>query len=263
MAYLEIPTEPGFSQDIEKCRIDTPVHADYINAFLNIFMQNDVFLKNLAQEIYVQSTEYADKGIADLLGGAQEDMDTIKELGDCIAENRDAMDVLNAAIAKKANQAELNSHTGNGTIHITTSERNNWNGKANQTDLSSHAGNGTIHLTASERNIWNKKVNQKDFNDYSVLMEKIVNTKASVDAIKDLSNTINGLYQKTPKYITAEVTAQNGNVYIPSCTKVLSVQNSNAAISADCILAFVLQNATTLYYTKNAGNRTQITIVYV
>ncbi|MDE5679526.1 MAG: hypothetical protein K2I01_03745, partial [Lachnospiraceae bacterium] len=50
-------------------------------------------------------------------------------------------DALDAAIGTKADQAELDSHTGNDTIHITASERTKWNNKMGNAD---DAGNTTV-----------------------------------------------------------------------------------------------------------------------
>lgn len=74
-----------------------------------------------------QANAFTLQKIADLINGAPESMDTLKEVADAIAENEDVMAALDAAIGTKANQAELDTHTGNTTIHITATERANWN----------------------------------------------------------------------------------------------------------------------------------------
>ena len=93
--------------------------------------------KDYSDATYQQSTGYTDKKIADLIGGAPETLDTLKEVADAISENKDVVDALNAAIGKKANQAELDSHIKN-TIHITANERNKWN-NASEHAFSTHA----------------------------------------------------------------------------------------------------------------------------
>ena len=79
-------------------------------------------------EIYTQSTGYTDAAIAKIVGQAPEAMDTIYELAALMAQNQDMVDLLNQAVAQKAAQTELDTHTGNNTIHITSSERTKWNG---------------------------------------------------------------------------------------------------------------------------------------
>lgn len=76
---------------------------------------------------YQQSTGYADRKIADLINGAPETLDTLKEVADAIEENETVVEALDAAIGKKADQAELDGHVGNDTIHITATEREEWN----------------------------------------------------------------------------------------------------------------------------------------
>lgn len=76
---------------------------------------------------YQNSTAYTDTKIAELINGAPETLDTLKEVADAIQENKTVADALDAAIGKKANQSELDTHMGNDTIHITAGEREKWN----------------------------------------------------------------------------------------------------------------------------------------
>lgn len=55
---------------------------------------------------------------------------TNEEIAAVIKENQTIMDTLNAAIGTKANKNEFDSHAGNGTIHITETERKKWNAAA-------------------------------------------------------------------------------------------------------------------------------------
>ena len=70
---------------------------------------------------------YTDTKVADLVGTAPETLDTLEELADALKDNADIVDVLNESIATKANASDLTSHTGNTTVHITSTERTNWN----------------------------------------------------------------------------------------------------------------------------------------
>lgn len=81
-----------------------------------------------AQEYYENATAYADQKIAELINGAPETLDTLKKIADAMTENADVVEALNDAIGKKAEQAELDTHLNNDTIHITTNERTRWNG---------------------------------------------------------------------------------------------------------------------------------------
>ena len=102
----------------------------------------------------------ANKVKDDLLNGAGTAYDTLKELGDLIDDNVDAIEALEAVAAGKADaehdhaiadvtglqtaldakaaQSSLDSHTGNTTVHITATERTNWNAAKTHAD-SAHA----------------------------------------------------------------------------------------------------------------------------
>ena len=132
--------------------------------------------KNYSDSAYQQATSYTDQKITDLIGGAPETLDTLKEVADAIQTNKDVSAALDAAIGKKANQTELDTHTGNNTIHITSTERTNWNDantkkhthsnksildKITQALLDSwnaaytHISDTVKHITAEERSKWN------------------------------------------------------------------------------------------------------------
>lgn len=113
---------------------------------------------------YANSNKYTDQKIADLIDGAPETMDTLKEVHDAIEENKNVEKALNAAIGTKANQSELDTHTGNSTIHITASERTNWNAAKTHAD-SAHARtdatkveksttNGSIKINGTETTVY-------------------------------------------------------------------------------------------------------------
>lgn len=104
--------------------------------------------KTYADGMYRQATAYADKKVADLIGGAPESLDTLKEVADAIKENESVMDALDAAVGKKANQSELDTHVDNSTIHITSQEREKWNGSVSKTG---DASNTTVTFTESTR----------------------------------------------------------------------------------------------------------------
>lgn len=81
---------------------------------------------------YANSNKYTDQKIADLINGAPETMDTLKEVADAIEKNKSVVEALDKSIGTKANQNELDTHTGNDTIHITSDERTKWNDANNK-----------------------------------------------------------------------------------------------------------------------------------
>lgn len=82
---------------------------------------------------YASSNAYTDVKIAELIDGAPSTLDTLGEIARALQEGGGISDALDAAIGSKASQAELDSHTGNDTIHITASERAKWNNKMENT----------------------------------------------------------------------------------------------------------------------------------
>ena len=90
---------------------------------------------------YAGSNAYTDAKIAELIDGAPSTLDTLGEIARALQEGGGISDALDAAIGTKASRAELDSHTGNDTIHITASERTKWNSKMGSTE---DAGNTTV-----------------------------------------------------------------------------------------------------------------------
>lgn len=104
---------------------------------------------------YANSNKYTDQKIADLINGAPETMDTLKEVSDAISASKSTEEALNKSIGTKANQTELDTHTGNDTIHITASEREKWNKNGGVTGVrgSEETEYKTGQVTISAENI--------------------------------------------------------------------------------------------------------------
>ena len=123
-------------------------------------------------------------------------------------------DGLENEIGAKASQTSLDTHTGNGTIHVTAADKENWNGKAdadsvytkseidtkvstinqqigtkaNQTDFTAHTGNGTIHVTAADKENWNGKTTMADVEAKGYAVANNLATVARTGSYDDLSN---------------------------------------------------------------------------
>lgn len=117
--------------------------------------------KDYADGTYRQSTGYTDKKIADLINGAPETLDTLKEVADAIQDNKTVADALTAAVGKKANQTELDTHTNNNTVHITAQERTNWNDANSKKH--SHSNKSVLDgITSALISTWNKVTDKLD-----------------------------------------------------------------------------------------------------
>ena len=51
-----------------------------------------------------------------------------------------------------------NAHIGNATIHVTSADKQAWNGKADASALTAHTGDTTIHVTAEDKQAWDGHV---------------------------------------------------------------------------------------------------------
>lgn len=84
-------------------------------------------IRQLIDIAYASANGYTDTKIAQLINGAPSTLDTLKEIADALESNETVVDALNSAIGTKANQTELDLHTGNSTIHVTAADKANWN----------------------------------------------------------------------------------------------------------------------------------------
>ena len=180
--------------DVENITVSHPSvlyvsYDDFDDAVAELKHGDDTVLedaKTYTDGMYRQATAYADKKVADLIGGAPESLDTLKEVADAIKENESVMDALDAAVGKKANQSELDTHVDNSTIHITSQEREKWNGSVSKTgDVS----NTTVTFTESTRE------KPKSEEKLSTIVGKIVKWLADLKTVA-FSGSYNDLTNK-------------------------------------------------------------------
>ena len=111
---------------------------------------NDYDPKGAATTALSSANSYTDGKISALLDGADDTtLDSIKELADAIKTNDTAIDALNEVAAGKANATHTHA------ISDVTNLQSTLNAKATQTSLDTHTGNTTVHITATERTNWN------------------------------------------------------------------------------------------------------------
>ena len=128
MAGFEIPENPDFVESVRKFEPTDPAHADLFNRVILALLESLAYLRKYKADMdyvdlsYQQATGYADKIVAALINGAPEMLNTLDKLANAVEENASIIDVLVAAIGKKAEQVELDTHTGNNVIHITSAE---------------------------------------------------------------------------------------------------------------------------------------------
>lgn len=105
----------------------------------------------------VQSNNYTDTKIAELIDDAPETLDTLKEIAEAFAENDTVIEAINGAIGTKANQTELGTHINNNVIHVTQSDKDDLNIAKTHAD-STHARTDATKVEESETN-GNIKIN--------------------------------------------------------------------------------------------------------
>lgn len=91
-----------------------------------------------ASDALSSAKTYTNEKVSELINGAPETLDTLKEIADAIEENDTIVEALDNAIVAKANASDLASHINNSTIHVTASERTKWNSAKTHAD-SAHA----------------------------------------------------------------------------------------------------------------------------
>jgi hypothetical protein len=114
---------------------------------------------------------------------------------------------LTSSISGKASSSDLTTHTGNTTVHITSSERTTWNAKADESDLTAHTEDTDIHITSSERTTWNNKQNALS-----------TTNKLSADYIQDgtTNKTVTATEKNTwnGKASASDLTTHTGNTTV-------------------------------------------------
>lgn len=66
------------------------------------------------------------------------------------SSNKDAVVLAEAQKGIDAVQTALDTHTGNGDIHVTTGDKEKWNGALQASDIGSGSGNGTISVKGTD-----------------------------------------------------------------------------------------------------------------
>lgn len=182
---------------------------------------------------------YVDNKISNLINGAPETMDTLKEVAEAISANGDIVNGLNSAIGNKANASDLTAHTNDTAIHFTAAERTKLSGiaeNANKYTLpnatSSTLGgikvgsnisvsSGTISL--SKDNVvaalgYTPATGEKATTGDAGLMSS--SDKAKLDAISDSADAVSftaDLHGGT-KIGTLTINGENTSLYAPNNT---------------------------------------------
>lgn len=113
---------------------------------------------------YQNATAYTDTKIKELAGISSDALENINKLAEEIANNQDIIDTLTNSITAKANQSELDTHTGNDTIHVTATDKanlssalshvNGLHARTDATKVESSSINGNVKINGTDTKVY-------------------------------------------------------------------------------------------------------------
>lgn len=179
----------------------------------------------------IATTAFVQTAIGNLINSAPESANTLKELSDLIEEHQDVTDALNEAIGKKAASSDLTSHTGNTTVHITSTERTNWNDANSKKHSHSNKtvlDNTTASYTTAEQTklsgiATGAEVNQNAFSNVTV-----GSTTISADSKTDTLTLVAG----SNVTITPDATNDKVTIAATNTTYSAATQSAQGLMSA-------------------------------
>ena len=154
-----------------------------------------------AAEALASANAYTDSEIADLINSAPTTLDTLGEIATAMQENADVVAALDTAIGSKASTSDLTSHTSNSTVHITASERTNWDGAV------THIDDTAKHITDAERTKWNAAKTHADTEH--VLSVNGSTGVVTVSAVPSCTTSNNGQFLRVVDGVAAWSTIPN------------------------------------------------------
>ena len=126
-------------------------------------------------------------GIAEVVAGAPEDFDTLKEMSDWISTHETSASAMNSQI--QDNKKAIDNHTLNGDIHVTPENKTNWNKVSEKLNKTGDASNVTTEFTTAttRSNLTTKEKLSTSFGKISKWFSDL-KTVAFSGSYNDLSN---------------------------------------------------------------------------
>lgn len=141
-------TDDDYTLSIDSSLSSTSKNPIQNKAVSNKFVEIETSISSAKSE----TKTYTDTKIANLINGAPETLDTLKEVADAITASKSVEEALNKAIGTKANDSDLSSHTNDNTIHINKDERKKWNTVSDKVDKVSGKVLSSNDYTTLEKN---------------------------------------------------------------------------------------------------------------
>lgn len=139
----KLAEKAGTSDGYTKSQTDTLLSekANSSDVYKKSEIDNALSDKANSADVYTKTeTDSAVAGkIAEIVAGAPEDFDTLKEMSDWIASHEGSAAAMNTAIQQNA--ADIAAHSGNTVMHVTASEKAVWNDKYSKAEIDSKIGN--------------------------------------------------------------------------------------------------------------------------
>lgn len=208
---------------------------------------------------------YTDTKISNLINGAPETMDTLKEVSDAISKHESVVEALNAAIGNKAENSVLESHTSDLDSHVTLDDKSNWNdanSKKHSHDNKSildgitdalvkawneavtHISDKVKHVTSDERILWNTVSGKVDIVEGKGLSTNDLTgtLKSNYDTAYDHSQTDHAPIDAEKNVIIS--IKKNGNAITPDNTRSINISVPTKTSDLNNDSGYVTENTT-------------------
>lgn len=256
-AWAKTPQKPSYSKaEIGLSNVDNTSDA---NKPVSTAQQSAI---NTALS---SAKSYTDTKISNLINGAPETMDTLKEVSDAISEHESIVEALNAAIGNKAENSVLESHISDSDIHVTSDDKSNWNdanskkhSHGNKSILDgitdaliktwnesvTHISDKVKHITSDERALWNTVSDKVDIVD-----GKSLSTNDLTEMLKSNYDTAYNHSQSDHAPIDAEKNIiisvkKNGNAITPDNTRSINISIPTKTSDLNNDSGYVTENTT-------------------
>lgn len=260
------PTVPSWAKSPQKPSYSkTEIGLSNVDNTSDISKPVSTAQQSAIDTVLFSAKSYTDTKISNLINGAPETMDTLKEVSDAISKHESVVKALNAAIGNKAENSVLQSHTSDSGIHVTPDDKTNWNdanskkhSHDNKSILDSitdalikawneavtHISDKVKHITPDERTLWNTVSDKVD-----IVEGKGLSTNDLTGTLKSNYDTAYNHSQSDHAPIDAEKNIivsvkKNGNTITPDNTRSINISVPTKTSDLDNDSGYVTENTT-------------------
>lgn len=256
-AWAKTPQKPSYSK--------TEIGLSNVDNTSDISKPVSTAQQSAIDTALSSAKSYTDTKISNLINGAPETMDTLKEVSDAISKHESVVEALNAAIGNKAENSVLESHTSDLDSHVTLDDKSNWNdanSKKHSHDNKSildgitdalvkawneavtHISDKVKHVTSDERTLWNTVSDKVD-----IVEGKSLSTNDLTETLKSNYDIAYSHSQSDHAPIDAEKNViisikRNGNAITPDNTRSINIFVPTKTSDLDNDSGYVTENTT-------------------